>query len=251
MDLDRHGFPGARLALLVACSCLACGAACIAAEQHARLLVGQFRIESPIGAFEGPLVALVGFRASWRFDVGIDSDPTQEAAERVLQRRGEGWTMAGGRDTGFSQAWHRPWQRLSRPAARAAGELLHRLADGPGAHPGAASEGARRWRPAARLQDESIVVGDLWELAAMPPQNARIGQHDRIGAGELRRGLVFRGRGQGGDGLVLRLRWTPSSLMIYSRRWAASLMITTADHGLVQMPPDAFLPLWPLADFLP
>ena len=69
--------------------------------------------------------------------------------------------------------------------------------------------------------------------------------------GDLRRRLAARGLGRGGDGLVLSLRWDEGGLVATSARWPGRLVLRRTGGEAAELPPEAFLPLWPLAEFLP
>jgi hypothetical protein len=175
--------------------------------------------------------------------VALDEDGQRVARDDLLQRRGRGWTLAGQPVGGFVQPWSEPWRAVGPAAAAAFGGVLDRWRgavadDDPPARP-------RRWRPAPQHADQVVTLtgwDDLpaeWRLAARPRQG-----------GDLRRRLTARGLGRGGDGVVLRLRRLEGALVARSNRWPGTLTLAAPGHEAATLPPEAFLPLWPLAEFL-
>ena len=106
----------------------------------ARWLVADWQLDSPLGASEGILIALVEPSGWWRLDIGINAGISGISAVDVINRQGEGWTLAGAEAGGFSQPWHAPWRPVGQQTTAALETLTLHWASGP---PDAVDETAR------------------------------------------------------------------------------------------------------------
>ena len=199
----------------------------------ARLVEGQWTLRTPLGEVTGVVLLVQAADdpagpPAWRCEVAVAEDGRPPAAEAVRRRHGRGWTVTGGAGGGMVQPWSGPWRQLGAEAAAALGELM----------------GA--WAEPTAGRDR--VVLRSWE--ALPASWRPTGMGDGT-MGTLRRELTTRGRGRGGAGAVLRLVRAGRGLEITTVRWPATLEVGPPVATAVLVPPEAFLPLWPLADILP
>jgi hypothetical protein len=217
----------------------------------ANLVSTTWRLQTALGEAEGGMLLLRGPDHRWRLEVAIAPSgrtPLPVERTRLAQRQGEGWTLTLEPDSGFLQPWHEPWRSLSPQAIRAIDDLLERWLDcvgdtGP-------VVGPRRWRQPVQARSESLPVPDL-ERLVLDPADLPDAVRPPGPAGGLRARLVARGLGRGAVGLGLKARWTAEDLQMHSSRWPGGLSIRLTGNQAVAVPAEAFLPLWPLADFLP
>jgi len=214
--MARRPAPG-RLATLVALMLLASTAWAATSEAE-----GTWRLESPLGEVAGTWLLVRDEAAgAWRFEVGLDDrDPGAD----LRRRQGRGWTFSGLLDEAFVQPWHGSWWQ----AGVATAAFLQGLAT-------VAIDPPRR------------LVLTTWEdlpVAWRPP-----GREPPPG-GLLRRQLVRRGLGRGGDGLVVSVAERNAGVRLTTTRWPVSIEVglPTRRRGS-DLPAEAFLPLWSLADF--
>jgi hypothetical protein len=236
----RHAAgPRPLLILLVACSGLVAGGpvatyaddAAADGPVTASLARGAWELETPLGRVAGAMLVLHDPAAGrWRAEVGLaESAPVR--GEDLRHRRGRGWTLTGDAATGFIQPWAGPWREVGPEATAALTDVVVTwlAAAAPGARP------------------RTVVLRDWHALPAAwrPPPRLPAGR------GDLRRTLTRRGLGRGGPGAVLALTSAADGLRVTARRWPAELRLEGPVTSPVEVAPEAFLPLWPLADLLP
>ena len=238
-----------RRVLVVACM-LFCVLArpSLAATESDRLQHGRWRLETPLGTATGPCLVVenAGEDAgdSWRCEIAMAEGGAWPSPEDVLHRRGRGWTITATPDGSFVKPWSEPWRQLGPAAGQAFASMLREWN-------GAAAAAARtterhRWRLRESTRPEPVILDDWAGLPdAWRPPGEGVGD-----GGVLRRRLTARGRGRGGDGLVLDLRWEGDDLVATSARWPGRVVLIKTGAEPVDVPPEAFLPLWPLAEFL-
>lgn len=233
--------------MLVASGLLLLATVAASAEEiPAQLLEGRWNLRTPLGQIGGAVLLLradggadggaAGGEAGgvgWRCEVAVAEDGILPSAADLRHRRGRGWTLVGGPDGGVVQPWSGPWRELGAEATVALGELVGAWAEGDG------SGGRARSR----------VILRSWE--ALPPAWRPDSRSAAPPVGRLRRELTTRGGGRGGPGAVLRLVPAGRDLEVTSVRWPATLVVGPPASVAVRVPPEAFLPLWPLADLLP
>lgn len=215
------------------------------AAQETGLMQGWWRAVSPLGEISGPFVALDDGQGSWRLDLLLPgrSEATAGNQRDLLRRHGEGWTLCGAPSAAFVQTWSSPWHQVGPATADFLGELAHRLRCAQRSLSGTAVGDRRSSRLILASWEE---LPERWR-----PPSRRL--QDR---GRLRRDLVERGLGAGGDGLVVTARDQGGSLRLTSTRWPVTIVLEPVTPELAVpegwIPPaEAFLPLWPLADLLP
>ena len=215
-------------------------------QAHAALAQeGAWRLESALGAVSGRfLVVRDQVGESWRLEVGVDEGgvPVDEAS--LLARRGRGWTFCGGDEGAFVQPWHEAWEPLGPATARFLASLLQALQREDGRGGGTTAPGmlANRRAPAR-------IVLETWD--DLPPAWRPPRRGPGPSAGRLRTRLVARGLGRGGPGLVLDHEVAGPVQRLTSARWPATIELRPdPGHTLPQLPPEAYLPLWPLAVFV-
>lgn len=197
----------------------------------ATLARGTWQLETPLGRATGAMLLLrdpAGGR--WRVEVGLAESAPVPGAD-LRQRRGRGWTLTGGAGAGFIQPWAGPWREAGPQATAALTEVVV------------------AWLAAAapEARPRTVVLRD-WEAlpaAWRPPRRLPAGR------GDLRRALTRRGLGRGGPGAVLELAPAEDGLRVTARRWPGNLRLQAPAVTAVEVAPEAFLPLWPLADLLP
>jgi hypothetical protein len=201
---------------------------------------GVWQLRSPLGEVAGTFL-LVGEpgEARWRLEVGRDRAD-------LLQRIGEGWTISRDRDAAFVQRWHGRWREIDQPTACFFQDLIGRLDEPrPGGSPAglAMRVGARPAGPGLPLVLRSW---DGLPRQWQPPRRD-------IEGGALRRQMVRRGLGRGGDGIVVQARESPDGALVLSTaRWPGQIVIATARaRATADLPDEAYLPLWPLGRFVP
>lgn len=222
-----------------------------AADDGVRYLSAGWQLDSPLGASGGILLGLIGPSGWWRLDIGLDAGGLGCSADDVMRRRGEGWTLAGAQGGGFYQAWHAPWRRIRAGTIAALEQMVLHWSSAQ--HDGATRRDRepQRWRPSFYCENVGEVAVDLKDLHVIDVLDGESATVRSAGPGGLRRRLVVRGQGRGGEGIRVQLRKDGSVLVVSSRRWPGRLTVTTTAEERIVVPAEAYLPLWPLADFLP
>jgi len=206
----------------------------------ARLVSGQWQAISPLGRVSGPYLSLSDGHGSWRPALAW---PDEGMRPDLLRRHGRGWTLCGGPGAAFVQTWSSPWNQVGAGTAGFLSALSRTLEQAQGPWPRESSTAPASVR---------LILPSWDELpASWRPPTRRLA--DR---GRLRRDLIERGLGAGGDGLVVVARDHRGGLRLTSARWPVTIeLVPDADvppraEGWIP-PAEAFLPLWPLADLLP
>ncbi|HOX26307.1 MAG TPA: hypothetical protein PLL30_06925 [Candidatus Krumholzibacteria bacterium] len=222
---------------------LAGGLAPGAAAAGETLRVADWTLVTPLGDASGRLLYLASpATGQWRCEIAVDRGGSGLTRADLLRRSGSGWTVTGGPAGGFVQPWDEAWRPLGSGAQAAMQRFLDlwvREAGRP------AAGGPGRWRRPEAAAVPTVALATWADLPAAwrPPDD------EALPGGQLRRRLAERGRGRGGDGLVLRLRWSGGDLVVTSTRWPGDLTLTDAVPEAASVPDEAFLPLWPLAEF--
>jgi hypothetical protein len=225
------------VAILAGCLAARIGAQPLATEGQA-----GWSLASPLATSRGIALWLDDGAGSWRLEIAVAQDGDPAVAD-LLERRGEGWTVAcAGGSSVLLQPWGKPWRETGADFAAAAATVLARW-EGSGAttHP------ARRpWR-ATSVRDgepEGALV-----VEALPDDWNPAGGAGNAGGG-LRRELATRGRGRGGLGLRLRLaRTLDGGLALTSARWPGRLsLMRPVLSRRPDVPAEAYLPIWSLAE---
>lgn len=211
----------------------------------ADLITTTWRLDSVLGTAEGGMIVLRGPDHRWRLEVAT-APPGRSPL--LAERQGEGWTLALEPGSGILQPWDAPWRPISPSAIRALDDLLERWLDNQ--EDSKAGDGPRRWRQEARARSGGLPLPDLEGLVLDPADLPDAAQPPAAAAG-LRQRLVARGSGRGATGLGLKARWTAEGLDLHSNRWPGGLHVRLTGRQAIAVPAEAFLPLWPLADFLP
>ena len=185
----------------------------------------------------------------------------------LMERTGHGWTLVMGPDlNGTINAWDNQWRALPAGLAQLVRLVTASLNSFPaeaGRFPfatrvGTAHREAGLPRPrvlATSPTDPSRTVTWRFQLAPLSLENVQQTEDT-----DLRRRLTARGRGTGGVGEVLIMRWTPLrgsesgygryQLCISSSRRPGTLNLDPAGGVAVSTPePEVFLPLWPMSQF--
>lgn len=206
---------------------------------------GHWTLKTPLGDARGAMAVLQAPDGRWRCDVVVEGDGGAASAD-VLRRQGQGWTLTGSEAGGVVQPWGEPWRTTGPALSLALGAILVEWS-GSEQPLGDAAMRPRRWRLAATGLPRTVVVPDWDDLpAAWRPEGGR-----DPGGSALKRRLTGRGRGRGDAGGVLRLDPRDDGLHVTSTRLPGSLLLDWPDGGATDVPDEAFLPLWPLADLLP
>lgn len=211
---------------------------------------GRWQVETPLGTAVGPCLYVedVADTANWRCEIAVAESGSWPTHDDVLRRHGRGWTLTGGSDGGFMQPWDEPWQQLGASVTRSLVDLLRRWSRGPVLRDDVLGDDEiyRRWRRRPSLSPVTVSFDDWTGLPAAwrPPTSGT------PASGALRRRLTARGTGRGGDGVVLNLRWEDERLAVTSARWPGRITIEGVGSETVEVPAEAFLPLWPLVEFL-
>lgn len=206
---------------------------------------GAWRLESVLGEISGRfLVARDGAGGSWRLEIGVSEGRAPVDRASLLARRGRGWTFCGGGDGAFVQPWHEPWDPLGPATARFLVSLLESLQGKDQRRAGAPRPGL----PAHRRTGSRIVL-ETWD--DLPPAWRPPRRGPGPAAGRLRARLVARGLGRGGPGLVLDHEVAGPVHRLTSARWPGAIVLRPdPQHDLPKLPPEAYLPLWPLEAFV-
>lgn len=185
----------------------------------------------------------------------------------LLERQGDGWTYAkaGQTQPGLLNRWGDEWRAVSPDLARLLRSVVARLATDPAALAAPAqltaqdSSGPRRWRPLPRgrqpRQGSERLSGELW---VTPPGDAGAAGPATESRATWRRELVTRGRGRGGLAEAFVLTWVapehgqaaPQLTLRSVRRPGVVRLWRLAAESVRYPIPEAFLPLWPLAQLL-
>ncbi len=244
MDADRWTVGSS--VLLLGMLLAACLPAAAADDHHLRS--GTWRLETPLGAATGPFLMIESRPGeTWRCEIAVAEDGRWPANDDLRHRKGRGWTLSGTTEGGFVQPWSEPWRVLGPSATSALGEILERLIVGESVASASSRDGHRRWRTAEPRRPMPVILDD-WEglpAAWRPPESGP------VTGGALRRRLSTRGLGRGGDGLVLDLAWHGEELVATTARWPGKIELNLLDVESLDLPAEAYLPLWPLAEFLP
>ncbi len=173
---------------------------------------------------------LVGDEASgaWRLEIALADGAAPTLPADLRRRHGRGWTLCGGPDGAFIQPWNEKWRQVGPATAGFLDQLAATLT------------------PPAEAGRQRLVLTSWDDLPAgwRPP-----GPPAPVG-GRLHRHMVVRGLGRGGDGLVVTVDPTGTGLRLTTTRWPVVLEARPGDatrRG--DLPAEAFLPLWPLAEF--
>ena len=241
MNADR--VRGALAGIGVVVGLLVCGCSAAVAQDAD----GAWTLSSPLGTVSGRVLVLRGADDRWRCEMAPHGTTTPVTRQTLLHRRGQGWTLVASPEAGFVQPWHEPWRKTGPEAGAALGELFALWLDGvPSA--GAPSEEKARWRLAGPAFPATVEL-DSW--AALPTDWRPPGRATTAGQGRLRKRMTARGRGHGGDGLRFLIRWVDGCFEMTTAQWPGRLETDPPVQESVTVPAEAYLPLWPLADFLP
>lgn len=185
---------------------------------------GVWRLESPLGTVAGSwLLVQDATGGAWRLELGLAGDGPGADLRR---RQGRGWTFCSLDDEAFVQPWHGKWWQAGPATASFLGRLATVAIDPPRRLVLASWDDLPSdWRPPGRK----------------PPPG-----------GDLRRRLVMRGLGRGGDGLVVSVAASDCGVRLTTTRWPVGIEVAVLERRQgVDLPAEAFLPLWPLADVVP
>lgn len=251
MNADRLGGRGLAAALALALGATLSGqaqattppapdeGALAAGVSTARLATAAWSLHTPLGEEFGRLLVAGGEAGAWRLEVGLARLGSMPDAA-LLERQGDGWTFCAIGAEAFAQRWGEGWRTMPAGSARAIGDLIgtwlgddrRRSVDPARAH---------RWRASERARPPQ------WTLPALASliDGETTPQVDR-----LRATLVRRGEGRGGAQLAVVGRQEGGDFYLTSPRWPGRLIVGPAALRATALPAEAFLPLWPLADFL-
>lgn len=209
---------------------------------------GRWSLATPLGEAAGPFLVVDDHgAATWRCEIAVAESGGWPDRQDLMRRQGRGWTITSTPDGSFVQPWDGPWRELGGSAARSLGELIGRWLAGDRSASGASGTRPDRWRPVEAWRPCPVV---LREWTGLPADWRPVDDGPATG-GALRRRLVARGRGRGGDGLVLDLRWMGDDLVATTARWPGRIALRRTGNESAELPVEAYLPLWPLAEFLP
>lgn len=221
----------------------------------------------------GTVCWIFGEDGSLRVEVFLDNRGQPEAGENsgdpaavdlapLLTRTGDGWTLVlGPDDSGTLNAWDREWRNVPGGLAQLARLVTTALRDFPD-------------RPADSSQVQS--VDQPWRSGTIPrpkmlgprprqPESSEVWrfqlatldlqESEPVDVPGFRRNMVARGRGTGGSGEILVLRWRADGqsgvlLNLRSSRRPGELVLQPVQlQGVPKPEPELFLPLWPLSQF--
>jgi hypothetical protein len=190
----------------------------------------------------------------------------------LLLREGEGWTVASpGQGLLLLQPWGEGWRALGGELSTGLRVLAAALTGGPDGLPPSGLAGVRRlparrrplplvpWlRSASRAQQGTTVRLELLPAEPAPPEIGASRVESPRGPRSWRSRMERRGTGRGGAGEILRLHWPDGegpprgrALEATSSRRPGRLVIRPGPQLVVHYPyPEAFLPLWTLAELL-
>jgi hypothetical protein len=194
-----------------------------------------------------------------------DQGPTEAAPELapLLDRIGMGWTLVVGPDqNGTVNAWGSEWRQVPAGLAqlvRLVTASLHSYPDSPPRFPFATKVGAHRRTtgiPRPRMLETFAPDPghtDTWRYQLAP---LVLEDNQKTAAQGFRRKMTARGRGTGGVGEILILRWArPAAgdgygLGLRSSRRPGKLHLAPTGQLAVTTPePEVFLPLGPMSQF--
>ena len=196
-------------------------------------------------------------------DVAELPRPTDADLEPLLTWTGNGWTLVLGPDgNGTLNAWGREWQQVPVGLAQVVRVVTASLQSFPGRPPEfpfaffvGDSQGTGIIPRPKMLGSEPTSTGDpdVWRYQLAPLVLQETEDEDVPG---FRRKMTTRGRGAGGVGEILVLKWIRPEgqegfgLRIGSSRRPGTLNLDPPRNLAVAAPePEVFLPLWPLAHF--
>lgn len=216
----------------------------------ASLRDGVWQLSSPLGEISGPLIVLQDHDgSSWRCEVGLQDQAMVDPRSDLLHRTGRGWTITCSEGEGFIQPWNDAWHPLGSEVTETFQQMIvaWEMGISPG-EPAAPPSFRHRWQatPHHGQTHQVLVLDSLDDLPASWQLQPR-SSHE---TGHLRRRLTTRGRGRGGEGVVLKLTVEEGNLNITSVRWPGRLVLVRQGWVPMPAPPEAYLPLWPLADFI-
>ena len=196
---------------------------------------------------------------------GIAELPNQVPAdlEPLMTWTGNGWTLVlGPEGNGTLNAWGREWSKVPAGLAQVVRMVTSSLQNFPGRPPEfpfaflvGDSRGTGTIPRPGMLGSKTTSAGDgdVWRYQLAPLVLQEAEDQDVPG---FRRKMTARGRGAGGVGEILVLRWTRPAghggfgLRIGSSRRPGTLNLDPPSNLAVVAPdPEVFLPLWPLAHF--
>jgi len=198
-------------------------------------IAGDWQFKTPLGDARGRLLIMIDETAgSWRLELLVDEGVVPPTRDHLLRRHGRGWTFCGSAGQAFVQTWSEAWREVG-PRTEAFLAALVRL-------------------PLARSRQQLVeprrsMLRSWRELPeSWRPPSRTVGRR-----GDLRRRMIERGLGGGGDGLVVTARRCDEGLELTSRRWPVTVTLgaLTLHEDRWELPAEAFLPLWPLVDVLP
>jgi hypothetical protein len=176
----------------------------------------------------------------------------------LFSRTGEGWTLVlGPGEEGTLNPWDREWRQVPAGLAQLA-RLVTTYVDvfpeRPSGYSSSCSQPTGRiYQPRVlRSGDDLSPAGvDRFELAPLG-----LDENPDDFRNSFRRNLTDRGRGRGGPGEMIVLRWDQAGnqdspgLTIRSSRRPGELHLEGPVQKAISSPdPEVFLPLWPLSQF--
>ncbi len=188
---------------------------------------------------------------------------TSPALSPLLDRKGNGWTLVMGPDQqGTLNAWGSEWREVPVGLAqlvRLVTASLNSYPDHPPRFPFTIQVGSSRRsgsivRPRVlKIFLPDIEGSDYWRFQLAP---LRLENDPQPAVQSFRRQMTGRGRGTGGVGEILVLRWFREAgrdgygLSLSSSRRPGTLHLAPAGKLAVATPePEVFLPLWPMSQF--
>jgi hypothetical protein len=195
---------------------------------------------------DGTLLWLSGPEGILRVEIrqAEPGDRPADPLRSLLAQAGTGWTaiLGGAGGTDMVNAWGQAWRRPPAGLARLAQLVSEQLVAGPDLP----VADARRWR--ARSGAPEIV---RHQVPALQERSV-----ERLPAG-FRTGLVARGAGRSAAEELIELTWLRRSgprearLQVRATGRAGRLNISRPTaHRIVYAMPEAFVPLWPLAELI-
>ncbi|MBD3221182.1 hypothetical protein GF314_08040 [bacterium] len=203
-------------------------------------VTGRWILRTPLGDVGGLYrVLLEAGTGRYRLEVALQESDQSPTPETIAHRRGRGWTVCGGPDGSFVQAWSERWHQVGPRA----GGFLAELAALPVAWSRRDADGG------ARAATRPLVLTDWRDL----PEDWRPVDWRPTRGNRLRRHMVTRGLGRGGPGVKLRADLEGPLLTLTTARWPVTIEAGVARHlgDGPDWPAEAYLPLWPLAEFRP